>query len=280
MRVAVVDIGTNSTRLLVADGDAELERHSIVTRLGDRVDADGRLRVNAQERVLAVLDEYLGLIRRHDCRASLALMTSAVRDAVNGDEFAERVRARGIEARVISGEEEARLTFAGATAHRPADGLAVIDIGGGSTEIVTRDFSVSTQVGVVRHGERHDDLDALAADVREQFRAAGLPPVRRAVAVAGTPTSAAGIDLGGYDRDRVEGHRLSTARLREIRDMLAALTPQQRAAVPGLLPQRAPVMLPGLTILLVLLAELGLDEVEVSERDILWGAVMQLQAAF
>jgi exopolyphosphatase/guanosine-5'-triphosphate,3'-diphosphate pyrophosphatase len=276
MSVAIVDVGTNSTRLLVADGDAELERHSIVTRLGDGVDASGRLAADAQERVLSVVDEYLALIRHHSCTASVALLTSAVRDAANGAEFAERVRARGLDARVISGEEEARLTFTGATASRPADDLAVIDIGGGSTEIVTRDVSLSTQIGVVRHGERHDDLDALAADVRRELLAAQLPRVRAAVAVAGTPTSAAGIDLGGYDRERVEGYVLSVTRLEQIRDMLAALSPAERREVKGLHPDRAGVMLPGLTILLVLLDLLGLDRVEVSERDLLWGAAAEL----
>jgi exopolyphosphatase/guanosine-5'-triphosphate,3'-diphosphate pyrophosphatase len=277
MKVAVADLGTNSTRLLIAEGDAELVRESVVTRLGDRVDEQGRLREDAQQRVLDVLARYREAVQEHGCDARLALMTSAVRDAANGPEFAARVQAAGFPGRILSGDEEARLTFAGATAHRPdPSGLAVIDIGGGSTEIVTEDFHVSTQVGVVRQSERHEHLEDVAAEVRTIFEAAGLPHVRAAVAVAGTPTSAAGIDLGGYDRARVEGHRLTTARLVEIRDMLAALTPEQRAAVPGLHPARAPVILPGLTILLVLLDVLGLAEVETSERDILWGAALSL----
>lgn len=276
MRVGVVDVGTNSTRLLIAEGDRALARESIVTRLGDRVDATGRLAEDAQARALAVIEQYATAIRSHGCDANAALMTSAVRDAGNGETFAARVRKLDLDARIIDGDEEARLTFAGATAHRDPDGLAVIDIGGGSTEIVTRDASVSTQVGVVRHGERHDDLDHLAADVRATLEQAGLPPAVRAVAVAGTPTNAAAIDLGGYDPDAVEGHRLTTTRLIEIRDHLAALTPAERERVPGLHPKRAHVMLPGLTILLVLLDLMGLDEVEVSERDILWGAAAKL----
>jgi exopolyphosphatase/guanosine-5'-triphosphate,3'-diphosphate pyrophosphatase len=279
--VAVADVGTNSTRLLIADGTAELQRESIVTRLGDRLERDGALREDAQQRVLEVLSEYRRAADRHGCERAVALMTSAVRDADNGPAFADRVRAAGFDGRVLSGEEEARLTFAGATAHRPdadATGLAVIDIGGGSTEIVTRDFGASFQVGVVRHGERHDDLQELAADVRGVFEAATLPHVTAAVAVAGTPTAAAAIDLGGYDRDRVEGYRLTVSRLREIRARLEPLTPEQRAAVPGLHPARARVMLPGLTILVELLGVLGLDEVEASERDILWGAASALGA--
>ena len=277
--IAVADVGTNSTRLLIADGDAELQRESIVTRLGDRLEEDGALREDAQQRVLDVLTEYRAAAARRGCERAVALMTSAVRDAVNGPAFADRVRAAGFDGRVLTGAEEARLTFAGATAHRDdADRLAVIDIGGGSTEIVTQDFSASFQVGVVRHGERHDDLAALAADVRRIFEAGDLPRVGAAVAVAGTPTAAAAIDLGGYDRHRVEGHRLSVARLHEIRALLEPLTPEQRAAVPGVHPARAPVMLPGLTILIELLDVLGLDEVEASERDLLWGAAESLRA--
>ena len=271
--IAVADVGTNSTRLLIADADAELQRESIVTRLGDRLERDGGLREDAQQRVLDVLAGYRAAADRHGCERAVALMTSAVRDAANGPAFAERVRAAGFDGRVLSGEEEARLTFAGATGHREDTGdLCVIDIGGGSTEIVTRDFSASFQVGVVRHGERHDDLAALAADVCGVFAAADLPRVRAAVAVAGTPTTAAAIDLGGYDRDRVEGHRLTVTRLREIRATLEPMTPEQRAAVPGIHPARARVLLPGLTILIELLGVLGLDEFEASERDILWGA--------
>ena len=272
MTVAVVDCGTNSTRVLVADGDRELERESIVTRLGDRVDEHGRLREDAQRRVLDVIDGYRALADRHGCEQRVALMTSAVRDAANGLEFAARVGAAGFPGRILSGDEEARLTFAGATAGRDPAGVAVIDIGGGSTEVVTQERSVSTQIGVVRQSERHDRLEDLAAEVRGILRAAGLPPARSAIAVAGTPTSAAAIDLGGYDRTRVEGHRLTVPRLHEIRTMLAALTPEQRAAVPGLHPARAPLILPGLTILLEALAVLDLHEVEVSEHDILWGA--------
>ena len=277
MTVAVADLGTNSTRLLVAQGGAELARESIVTRLGDRVDAGGRLREDAQDRVLDVLGRYREIADRHGCERRVALMTSAVRDAVNGEAFAARVRDAGFPGRILSGDEEARLTFAGATHARDPDGVAVIDIGGGSTEIVTADRGVSLQVGVVRQSERHASIEDLAAEVRAIFEGAGLPGARAAIAVAGTPTSAAGLDLGGYDRDRVEGHRLSTGRLREIRTMLAVLTPEQRGAVAGLHPARAPVILPGLTILIELLDVLGLDVVEVSERDILWGAAHHLQ---
>jgi exopolyphosphatase/guanosine-5'-triphosphate,3'-diphosphate pyrophosphatase len=272
VRVAVVDVGTNSTRLLIAEGDRQLARDSIVTRLGDRVDASGRLHEEAQARALAVIAGYAEEAERLGCERRVALMTSAVRDAANGPQFAARVSSLGFDGRILSGEEEARLTFAGATAGRDPGGLAVIDIGGGSTEIVTPDFHTSLQVGVVRQGERHADLDALATEVRAIFAAAGLPTARHAIGVAGTPTTAAAIDLGGYDPDSVEGYRLTLERLDEIRARLIPLSPDQLAAVPGVHPARARVLLPGLTILTELMRAMHLGEIEASERDILWGA--------
>jgi exopolyphosphatase / guanosine-5'-triphosphate,3'-diphosphate pyrophosphatase len=220
MRVAVVDIGSNSTRLLIADVDgdtgsiAELARDSHVTRLGEGVDADRSLSEAAIERVAKVLADYRARIEQHGCEANLAVLTSAVRDADNGARFAERVREEfKLDARVLSGDEEAQLTFLGAMSTRPdSDGpgresrpTVVVDIGGGSTEFVvgsgrTAGFHVSLAVGVVRMSERHihtdppspNELQALAGDVRENF-ADGLPrrereTVERGIAVAGTAT--------------------------------------------------------------------------------------------
>ena len=196
-RIAVVDIGTNSTRLLVAEvggGELrELARESIVTRLGEGVDATGRLGDEPQARVFAVLDSFAPADRTHGATVRTAVMTSAVRDAANGAEFAATVRDRyGLEAATLSGDEEARLTSLGATATRAGDEtVLVIDIGGGSTELVVGAgdelvFHVSTQVGVVRHSERHlhsdpptaDELAALAEDARTAIEAA--VPGRRA----------------------------------------------------------------------------------------------------
>jgi len=299
-RVAVVDIGTNSTRLLLAEvsdaGLNELERESIVTRLGEGVDATGRLGEEPQARVFAALDHYAEAIERHGADVRTAVMTSAVRDASNGAEFAAAVRERyGLEGKTLSGDEEARLTFLGATAARgdDPDALLVIDIGGGSTELVVGargevEFYVSTQVGVVRHTERHlhgdppaaDELAALAADARSVIEAEVPADVRArpagAVAVAGTATSCASIDLelDPYDPARVEGHRLSAARIGELRDRLAALPLAERRGVTGLDPNRAPTIVAGTVVLLEALGAFGLDAVEVSERDILWGVAL------
>jgi exopolyphosphatase/guanosine-5'-triphosphate,3'-diphosphate pyrophosphatase len=300
--VGVVDIGTNSTRLLIADAAdgavAEIERRSIVTRLGDGVDATGALGEAPRARVLATLEDYAAAIEAHDCEARPAVMTSAVRDAANGAEFAATVRDRfGLDARTLSGDEEARLTFLGATAARdPADAgeLLVADIGGGSTELVVGSggavgFHVSTQAGVVRHSERHLHTDpptaadrrALAADVRDVLRE-GVPGdvrarVSDAVAVAGTATSCAAIDLAldPYDARRVEGHRLSLDVLDAMLERLAAMTLAQRREVTGLDPARAPVIVAGVIILLEVMRAFGLGQVAASERDILWGVALE-----
>jgi exopolyphosphatase/guanosine-5'-triphosphate,3'-diphosphate pyrophosphatase len=302
-RVAVVDIGSNSTRLLVADIDAdgvrELDRRSIVTRLGEGVDATGVLGDAPRERVFAALEEYAAAIAEHGATATTAVLTSAVRDASNGSEFAAAVRDRhGLESRTLSGDEEARLTYRGATAARgdePEERLLVIDIGGGSTELVIGeqgevDFHVSTQVGVVRHSERHlhsdpparEELAALAGDAGPALVAA-VPEAERdrvtaAVAVAGTATQCAGIDLGYAPAD-VEGHRLSVDTLEAMLEHLAALPLEQRRRVPGLDPDRAPTIVAGVVVLIRALAAFGLAEVEVSDRDILWGAALELAPA-
>ena len=209
MRVAVVDIGTNSTRLLIADVEpggrvGERVRESTVTRLGEGVEVTGRLGDEPQARVFATLERYAGQIRAHECEASAAVMTSAVRDAANGAEFSAAVRERyGLDGRTLSGDEEAAATYAGATAARPADDpteRVVIDIGGGSTELVCGargqlGFYVSAQIGVVRHTERHlgsdpprrDELAALAADVDAGVAAVVPAEVRERAQAAVAP---------------------------------------------------------------------------------------------
>jgi exopolyphosphatase / guanosine-5'-triphosphate,3'-diphosphate pyrophosphatase len=302
-RVAVVDIGTNSTRLLVADvadgAIQEVERRSIVTRLGEGVDATGALGDAPQQRVFAVLEEYGAIIDEAGAERRTVVMTSAVRDASNGATFAATVRdSYGLEGGTLSGDEEARFSFAGPTAAREPGGdgpLLVIDIGGGSTELVTGEhggvaFHVSTQVGVVRHSERHlhsdpptsQELEALGEDAGQAL-AEAVPALERervsaAVAVAGTATQCAGIDLGFTPAD-VEGHRLSLATLEAMLARLAALPLEARREVPGLDPDRAPTIVAGVTVLTRALAAFGLNEVEVSDRDILWGAAIELASA-
>jgi exopolyphosphatase/guanosine-5'-triphosphate,3'-diphosphate pyrophosphatase len=302
MRVAVVDIGSNSTRLLIADVEsaqsvAELERRSTVTRLGHRVDAQGSLSQDASDRTFEVLSGYRKTIDALACERNLAVLTSAVRDAANGPEFSERVRSLGLDAKVLTGDEEARLTFLGATSDRApsSDPGVVIDIGGGSTEFVvghdhTPTFHTSLQAGVVRMSERHihtdppiaEELRALRADVQQTF-AAGLPaPVRasvhRGIAVAGTATSAAAIDqnLNPYDPAKVHGYTLTRSTVEDLLSRLAAMTEDQRRQVRGLHPDRAPTIVAGMILLSEAIAAFDLSAVEVSEHDILRGGALRL----
>jgi exopolyphosphatase/guanosine-5'-triphosphate,3'-diphosphate pyrophosphatase len=300
MRIAVVDLGSNSTRLLVADVEdnrlAEIERHTNVTRLAEGVDATGRLAEAAMERVLGALATYREAIDEHGAERIVAVATSAVRDSANGDEFRSRMRERfGIDARTISGDEEARLTFLGATAARPpAERTVVIDIGGGSTELVVGtaggapEFHVSTQAGSVRQTERHlpsdpvpeSEIRALRDEVRGIVESAAPAEVRRGVrsgiAVAGTATSLAAVDqrLDPYDPDRVHGYRLTLDAAERILGELAALRVDDRREVPGLHPDRAPTIVAGAGILTEAMRAFGLDAVEVSEADILHGAAL------
>jgi exopolyphosphatase/guanosine-5'-triphosphate,3'-diphosphate pyrophosphatase len=304
MRTAVIDIGTNSTRLLIADVDREtgrvqeLYRQSQVTRLGDKVDAGGKLCDEAIQRVFATLTDYRARMTEHACEANMAVLTSAVRDAANGAEFTERVRNEfGLDARVLSGEEEAQLTFLGAMSERARspEPTAVIDIGGGSTEFIvgvehTASFHVSVQAGVLRMSERHIhsdppkpvELQDLAADTRNIFLE-GLPfeqreRTERAIAVAGTATSAAAIDqeLNPYDPERVHGYRLMLATVELLIARLADMTEDQRREVVGLHPDRAPTIVAGMILLSEAMKAFDLSEVEVSEHDILRGGTLRL----
>jgi exopolyphosphatase/guanosine-5'-triphosphate,3'-diphosphate pyrophosphatase len=309
VRVAVIDIGTNSTRLLIADVDPrdgrldEVLRSSQVTRLGDGVDSSGSLSQAAMERVFVTLSEYRKAIDAHDCQANLAVLTSAVRDAANGHSFAERVRSEfDFDARVLAGAEEAQLTFLGAMSGRPLDDNAtgseptvVIDIGGGSTEFVvgtghTAGFHVSLHVGVVRMSERHihsdpptpEELQSLAQDARAILRD-GLPAheratVKRGIAVAGTATSAAAIDqeLDPYDPTRVHGYPLELGTVELLLARLAEMTEAQRRKVTGLHPDRAPTIVAGMILLEEAFRAFSLEQVEVSEHDILHGGALRL----
>jgi exopolyphosphatase/guanosine-5'-triphosphate,3'-diphosphate pyrophosphatase len=303
MRVAVVDIGTNSTRLLLADVEpdgsvVELVRHSRVTRLGAGVDAHGGLSPEAVERTCAVLADYRVLIDNHGCDANLAVLTSAVRDASDGAAFTERVRRDyELDARTLSGDEEAALTFLGAMSDREPspEPAVVVDIGGGSTEFVvghnhTAGFHVSLQAGVVRMSERHirsdppapTELQSLALDTRTIFLD-GLPPgerapVRHGIAVAGTATSAAAIDLelDPYDSARVHRHVLLLATVELLLARLAGMTEARRREVVGLHPDRAPTIVAGMILLEEAMRAFELDRVEVSEHDILRGGALRL----
>jgi exopolyphosphatase / guanosine-5'-triphosphate,3'-diphosphate pyrophosphatase len=285
--VAVIDIGTNTTRLLVAEIEdrqvVELERRTTITRLGQGVDSSGSLAQEAMDRVAEAIAVYREVIDRLGAERVVALATSAMRDAENGPEFREFLKQRfGVEAQTISGDEEARLSFLGATSGRVDDNEAVvIDIGGGSTEYVVGrpgqdpDFHVSTQMGSVRHTERflhsdpptHEELAQLAAVVGETVPDVA---VEQGIAVAGTATSLAAID----GADEVHAYRLSLATCERLVARLAGMPLRERRRVEGLHPDRAPTIVAGAVILTESIRGLGLREVEVSVADILHGAAL------
>ena len=297
MRVAAVDLGTNSTRLLVADvADGRLDevaRRLKITRLGEGVDERRRLLPAPIARVRNVLTDFRREAERLGAERVLAIATSAVRDAENGEAFLGEVEwSYGFQTQLLTGHEEAQLTFRGiATEREIADETLVIDIGGGSTELVAggRDglrFHDSLDLGCVRLTERflhsdpptEDELAACAAAVRyllaEHVRADVRP--KHAIGVAGTITSLAALDLGlaEYDPDRVHGHVCSRASIDEQLGRLAAVPVAERREIPSLEPDRAPVIVAGAVILRETLDHFGLPELEASERDILDGAAL------
>jgi len=295
-RVAVIDIGTNSARLLVADvagGRVGLvERRSQVTRLGRGVDLSGQLATEAIEDACEAIAGYMEIVERSGVETIEAIATSAVRDASNGSAFVAELRERfALSARVIDGEEEARLTYMGATSeNRPEQPTLVIDIGGGSTELIVGtgeevSFHTSLQAGVVRHSERHIasdpptavELEALVGDVRGLIEeAARRASAVAGIAVAGTPTSLAAIELGlePYDPERVHGHVLELPAVQRMLSQLASVPLALRVEIPGLHPDRAPTIVAGVVILVEAMRAFELERIEVSEHDILYGAAL------
>ncbi len=300
MRVAVVDMGTNSTRLLVADVEdsrvEEIERRSTVTRLGRGVDTTGHLATEAIDDVANAVGEYIGIYEPLEPDVVLVLATSAVRDADNSGAFIAELRERfALNARILTGDEEARLTYLGAVAGREAaDDTLVVDIGGGSTELVLGSghevtFHTSLQVGTVRHTERHirndpptgSELEALAEDVRKrifaELAAAEFFDIGIGIAVAGTPTSLAAIEqeLDPYDPEKVHGYVLTLDGIQRMYSMLSGKTLEERLKVTGLHPGRAPTIVAGVVILIQVMRAFGLQRIEVSEHDILHGAALE-----
>ncbi len=307
-RVAAIDCGTNSIRLLVADIDqgrsrlSDLSRQMRIVRLGEGVDRTGRLSPAALDRTMAALAEYAAQIRRLAPDAVRMVATSATRDAENAQEFTIRVKeVLGVAPEVVTGDEEARLSFTGATAELTADfpgPYLVTDIGGGSTELVLGDAggvraARSADIGCVRMTERHlhgdppspAEIAAATADIDSvlaEGAAADLFPggARTFAGLAGSVTTVAGIalDLPEYDSGRIHHSRVSAAAVHEITVRLLAMTRAQRAAIAVMHPGRVDVIGGGALILDRLMTRFGFSEVLVSEHDILDGIAWSLAA--
>jgi exopolyphosphatase/guanosine-5'-triphosphate,3'-diphosphate pyrophosphatase len=309
MRVATIDIGTNTVLLLVADRDANgalvvVAERAVITRLGEGVDRLRRFSPDAIARTTACLRDYADLVRALGAERVAVVGTSAMRDAGGAQELSARVQALfGVVPQVVSGEEEARLTFRGALGGLgplPAAGadVAVFDIGGGSTEVVfgrieagvaSLEYSASFDVGSVRLTERHvrhdpltpSERGELARAAREAF--APVPPLRagqRVVGIAGTMTTLAAVSLGlvPYDGARVHGCTMHRQELRRTVDTLASMPQNSRRLVPGMEPKRADVIVAGGCLALGLLDRWDADEVIVSDRGVRWGLAEDLAA--
>jgi len=277
VRVAAVDIGTNTTRLLVADVVGgrvdEVHRETRITRLGESVDARGKLLPVPIARVRNVLAEYRRTLESLGAERTLAVATSAVRDADNGEAFLGEIEwSYGFTTLLAGGDEEAQLTRRGVD---PAPGTLVIDIGGGSTELILDGFHTSLPVGSVRFTERYGEDVGQITEATRALLGIELEP-RAAVGVAGTVTTLAALDLQleQYERERVHGHRLSREAARSQLRRLASLTVDERRALPAMEPERAPVILAGAAILVAILDRFALDAIAVSERDLLDGIAL------
>jgi exopolyphosphatase/guanosine-5'-triphosphate,3'-diphosphate pyrophosphatase len=274
-----------------AGGIAEVDRLLEITRLGDRVDTDARLGDEAMGRVHAVLARYAARAAQLEADPVLAIATSAVRDAQNGEQFLADVAERyGFVTRLLTGDEEAELTYRGVCSREAvADGALICDIGGGSTELVlggpdgVRDRA-SLNIGCVRLSERHlrDDpptaaeLSALRAEATEALPERLTSAARSLVGVAGTVTTLATIDMGLECEipEVIDGHRLPAEAVGRLLGELAALPLAQRRLVRGLMPERASTIVAGAAILEAVVDATAADEVVVSERDILHGAAL------
>ena len=299
----MIDIGTNSTRLLVADVTGtsvhEVERHSEVTRLGRGVDYTQLLSDDAIELVCETVARYIERITELGAESTLVIATSAVRDASNGSAFVAELRERfALDCRVLGGDEEAHLTYTGAISSRSGDeSLLVVDIGGRSTEIVIgrgseTTFHPSLQAGVVRHTERQlpsdppaaSELENLANDIEGLISDCldGLESERvdRAIGVAGTPSALAAIDLelDPYDSEAVEGHVLEFGKVQNTLSRLSSMSLEERKKIVGLHPARARAIIAGVVILIEVMRAFGLSSIEVSEHDILYGGVITVAA--
>lgn len=304
-RYAAIDIGTVTCRMLVVDADEsglhELAREYAITNLGEGVDATGELKPEAIDRVVRAIDGFLAVrdslsTPDHPVVRTVAVATSAARDARNAAEFAARLRERGIELSVIPGSREAALSFSGASIDFSGERLMVVDVGGGSTEVVMGTGGAeplrvhSFNVGCRRVTEKFlasdppapEELVRARAWIREQMaswfadQAKEAASLERVVAVAGTATTVVSIRerMETYDSSRVHKARVSRQDLLEVYERLAALPLSERKQVVGLDPKRAPVMVAGLLILLEVLDFAGIDAFTVSETDILHGITL------
>ncbi len=302
MRIGAVDMGTNSSRLLIVDyGDKNfntIKRELITTRIGEGVDKDGCLREGAVERALDAIREFKLIMDNYGVEKRQAVGTSALREVNNSEEFLARVRAElDEEIKIISGQEEAELTYLGVSLDYPRENLLIIDIGGGSTELITRINGeikyVSLPLGAVRLTERYisdpnrpmmeSDYHKIVSSINDKLveEAFSIKTGQfTGIGVGGTITTLAAMDLEltEYDRDRIHNHNLSAKKIKSLFESLASLMIDERKKLKGLQAERADIITAGTVILMQVMSKFKLNEISVSEHDLLFGIARRLSA--
>jgi exopolyphosphatase/guanosine-5'-triphosphate,3'-diphosphate pyrophosphatase len=300
MRVAALDLGSNTTLLLIAEvvttnnGGNKVDRvvldETRVTKLGQGVHADRRFHPDALKRMKECLTAYSKEIKKHKCDKVVAVATSAARDVTNGNELLDMASALGIPVHIIDGPREARLTYSGALSDRDSTrGCAVVDVGGGSTEVIWSDnqgpVGRSVDVGSVRLTELfikqqpigREAIDAVKTYVRDRFTPVIklTKPMHELVAVAGTPTTLACLDQAREFRDDlVNGYKLTADRIDQWIEKMALMTVEQRERLPGMQPKRADVIVTGSLILREAMRALGHNSITVSTRGVRYGVAL------
>jgi exopolyphosphatase/guanosine-5'-triphosphate,3'-diphosphate pyrophosphatase len=298
MRVAALDLGSNTTLLMIAEMDGArlirvLHDETTITKLGQGVHANRRFHPEALSRMQQCLSLYAKTIREHQCEKVIAVATSAARDVSNGAELLQMGQSLGIPIHIISGEKEAQLTFKGALYDQPStNGIAVIDVGGGSTEVImqTKDGikGTSVDVGSVRltelfitaHPVAVHELDKVRDYARNAFAKVSLPAqdIREVIAVAGTPTTLAALDQAiPFEESRIHGYGLSKSKIETWTARLAAMTIEDRERLPGMQPKRADVIVTGSIILDEALGKLGKTELRTSTKGVRYGVALAWQ---
>lgn len=299
MRIAVIDIGTNSCRLLILNYTNNeltvLKQGLTITRLGEGVDSTGSLKEMAMNRVEVALENYAVELKNYGVKKAKIVGTSALRDVNNASILLDRVyRKIGLRIEIISGEEEAAYNYQGVMFDLVDDNFILIDIGGGSTEFIWQDSDSikykSLNIGSVRMTERHlkdtsrsifdNELLAIEQDISKTIieKLNIKKNSLQAVGLGGTITTLAAVNqkLLDYDPDKIHNYRLTYGEIDDIKQELSGMTLQQRKSVPGLQPGRADVIIAGTVILQVIMKKLSLDEIIVSEHDILYGLAKEI----
>jgi exopolyphosphatase / guanosine-5'-triphosphate,3'-diphosphate pyrophosphatase len=302
LRIATIDIGTNSVLLLIVEGNAQrgfnvLEERCTITRIGKGVDQTGLLADDRVEHTLEILREYVDAINGYGVNTISAIGTSALRDASNGAQFLKRAKSLlGIAVEIVSGAKEARLILAGVRSSFPSldHRSLVFDIGGGSTEFIVPDESedspqvISLNIGTVRLTERHIEtdppervelnrlekaIDAALAKLPTSFSTGD----KKLVGVAGTVTTLAAISLAmeDYDSERINGVELSLADIEEMSERLITLPLHERKIIPGLMPERADVIVSGAILTAAILRFFNVNHCQVCDRGVRWGAIQE-----